>query len=216
MTYTRTLLFKTNIGSHAWRMEHEGSDLDTFSFVLADTEDVLSGTADLGSRFIPGSGAGSEKVDEHVFELQKAVPFIVSNNFNIIVASYAPMIFDLGYLDRWRTLTTACLSKNIYKSTNGLAVHNRRLAEKEEGYSRLKKLRTICRSLKFGISILEGRGPVFEPVWEAGFDTVDLLTAHLNAAKDASALPDKCPAEAEAQLRRYVRNLRLMDFCGML
>ena len=117
---TNRVLFITEVGSAAWKMNHPLSDSDRFVCYLMPTKDILRGRMKLvpnveytdpdhytasepdindvvldgNSHFSAGSGVGPEKIDRSSHELGKVVNEVVKNNSNFLFGIYSPIVLN--------------------------------------------------------------------------------------------------------------------------
>ena len=76
----RKILWQTNVGSHMWGMEHDGSDYDIFECFMVSPIDILRGKADVRSESVTEANVDyavheigtivNQRSEEHTSELQ--------------------------------------------------------------------------------------------------------------------------------------------------
>lgn len=184
-------LFRTAVGSHAWGMNREDSDIDYYECYLADINDIL-----LGKRFERGiqfDGGTRYELGHIIAELKKG-------NLNHILGVLSPMVFETGdEHNELQEIVRKTISKNCYHSIHGMTFNNyKRYFENSEkavlgpptGPLYKKKLYQIGRVIEFGIRILEGKGISFEPsIPDTQYDIHPMLK-RLDNAWSSSPLPE--------------------------
>jgi hypothetical protein len=204
-------LFETVVGSHIWKMNHEGSDLDLFRCYISDTKDILLGKVPKNTFEQPTS-----IVDLQVSEIGAVISQLMHCNFNYLIAIHSPIVmFDNGnVLAKLRELSFKSLSKEAYNSIFGMCTQNyKKYIETGKDISE-KRCNAIARTAKFGYNLLVNKKIVFEGV--SGFTSEKLSTAieSLPFAKDNSTLPEKCPAEVKEEFEELLIKLRISDLNG--
>ena len=204
-------LFETVVGSHIWKMNHEGSDLDLFRCYISDTKDILLGKVPKNTFEQPTS-----IVDLQVSEIGAVISQLMHCNFNYLIAIHSPIVmFDNGnVLAKLRELSFKSLSKEAYNSIFGMCTQNyKKYIETGKDISE-KRCNAIARTAKFGYNLLVNKKIVFEGV--SGFTPEKLSTAieALTFAKDNSTLPDKCPEEVKEEFEELLIKLRISDLNG--
>jgi len=183
-------LFKTNIGSHMWKMNHPKSDIDVAAVYLMDSRDFL-----LGKR-IKGKQIQHEEYDYTFYELSMVIEHLIKGNVNYLWAVMSPIILSKykSALQELRQIVSTNISKNCYNSISGLAKHNiYHFIEKgdRESAKYKKKLNVIGRTLKFGINALTWGKFLFDKVDIQSEDELWELKNKLDAAYKHSTLPEK-------------------------
>lgn len=230
-----TILFETEVGSAAWRMNHAMSDSDRFVCYQMPTSAILRGRVKLiprqhppdppedlsdqivdgNAHFSPGTGEGSAKIDRSSFELNMVVNEILKNNANFIWGVFSPIrhyVRDQDWFNAFRDLCGNCMSKTIYHPINGMAMHNKAKyydTGKDKGWRRDKTANAIVRTCNFGVAVLEGRGFQFEPTSGNDVEQVEDALARLKDARDKSKLPDRPTEYAEYGLREFLFRTRV-------
>lgn len=232
------VLFTTNVGSHLWRMERPESDFDLFRCYVTPTADILRGRVHLvpnspdtpndGDQIVDGNshfsagGKTESKTDVSSHELNKVVNEVLKNNANFLWGVFSPIVVDVhdpAWLKELQRLSLDCASKVLYHPIAGMAHHNKAKyfdSGKDKGWRRDKTANTIVRTCNFGVAMLEGRGPVFEPSTGNDEASVEAALVRLKAARDASKLPDRPTPEAEAALREFLYATRMRELQGTL
>ena len=204
-------LFETVIGSHIWKMNHEGSDLDLFRCYISDTRDILLGKVPQNTfdQAIPN-------VDVQISEIGTVISQLMHCNFNYLVAIHSPIVmFDNGnVLAKLRELSRRGLSKEAYNSIFGMCMQNyKKYIETGKDVSE-KRCNAIARTARFGYNLLTNNAMAFERA--SGFTPEKLRAAieELTVAKENSALPEKCPEEIKEEFEELLIELRIRDLNG--
>lgn len=195
-------LFSTNTGSHLWSMQRPESDIDYYVAYQAPSIDFLLGHAHTGSH---QSIIGLDDRQSH--EIGRVVDELLKGNFNHIIGVMSPLTMqDWSELPKLRELTKLNLSKCCYNSIHGLAIHNMKKyiwsPTKElkplTPEAKQKKLNTVMRTLKFGITLIETAEFKFEPAWDATEEDIKNAIAELDESyANCDKLPDKPQAVNE-------------------
>ena len=175
------------VGSHAWNMNNENSDLDLFIVGVENTSNILKGIGN--TRKSKSYTIG--KIDIIIHEVEKVVNQLIDGNINYIVGVLSPLnIYTNKYFDELVEITRNNLGKNCYYSINGWTRGNydRYLSQNPNDEKR-KKL--IMRTLNFGINILNGDGAVFDKVDDVSLDDIKRGFSELEEAYKNSKLPEK-------------------------
>lgn len=201
------MLFSTNVGSHMWRMNHEGSDIDVFQCYIADTKDILRGK-------MPSNHFTQEnRVDTQRHEIGTVVNQLIKNNYNYIGYVFSPIVLSGDeFLNEFRKYARPVLSKLAYNSIHGLAVHNYKLIQK--GKNSPKAYTQIIRALRLGTSLFSRNVLEFEPVDMSDGNEVVLKEelAKLEDAKQNGILSD-VPSETDiANLYEFLIELRMKQY----
>jgi predicted nucleotidyltransferase len=156
---TRTL-WKTNVGSHMWRMNRPDSDIDEFEIYIVPTRDILRGIYRQNSH-----QTITETVDTSRHEIGKCIDQLINGNVNFVLGVMSPIILqDSPELQELRQIYLANLSKNIYNSSHGMALSNyKKYFETGKDVSR-KKLAQILRVIQFAEHFLIKKELRFEPI----------------------------------------------------
>lgn len=197
------IISETVVGSHTWKMDHKGSDIDIFQIYADPTKSILMGTAKRKSYFIQKDG-----VDIARHEVEKTVDMLLKGNINFIVGVLSPIVnkTSIEFADL-RKITKANIAKNCYNSIRGCAVHNQMKYEKE-GKMTEKKWNQVIRMLDFGIRVLEKNEVKFEPTKD-GFKEMYLeKLLHLQTSYNLSHLPEKPNPNP---FRKWLLDLRLQE-----
>jgi hypothetical protein len=201
------ILFETVVGSHLWGMEHEGSDIDIFRCILMDSKSVLKGGKVGNSNY---SEYG--KIDMQVMELGHLIDLLSDNNYNAILYVMSPHVrfFNGNTLENLRSiLTYEGLSKQVFHSIHGLGVSNNRKYIVSGLDASEHRCNIICRSLQFGINLLND-GTVRFAKFEGGTPAkVESLIIELEHAFDASKLPEKVPHSTKMRYSELLLGKRL-------
>jgi predicted nucleotidyltransferase len=186
-------LFRTNIGSHIWKMNHEGSDIDVAVVYLMSSRELLLG------KTVKGKQTVSMEFDYTYNELGNVIGHLLKGNCNYLWMVMAPLIISeyRSALSELKQIVVTNLAKNCYHSINGLSTHNlKHFIEQGDKKSPMykKKLNIIGRTLKFGINLLTWNKFIFEPYNYDGpkpeYELWHLKSKLQDAYKDSN-LPEK-------------------------
>lgn len=208
-----THLWRTTVGSHIWKMNHPGSDLDYFDCFAVSTRDILDGSIQPGTAHFKSSEL--EDVQNH--EVGKWVQELLKSNMNYIIGVHSPLVVDdqFGLLEALRDIARRNMAKNLAPSLNGMVTHNVNLYERrfteESEWERLKRLKCCARHLKFGIAWMDGRIE-FEPVEDPSLQDVRALQKEFTEAVAASKLPEK---PLEQAYRNLLFDIRIRELQGV-
>jgi hypothetical protein len=187
-------LFKTVIGSHCWNMNTEGSDTDFFVRYQVPTKDLLRGTTTMLKSKMTISDT-IPKVDTQESELGLVVHQLIRNNLNYIVDTMSPIIIETSpEHSQLKSFFPDLLSKELYFSFHGMAIHNLKLFHKWWGDDiPQRKFGKIGRVLQLGIRLLNEESVKFEPYEGATEQTILGLLEALDKVHEHSKLPETCP-----------------------
>lgn len=160
-------LFTTRIGSHAWGMNHPGSDIDLFRVGVASTKDLLTGTADIRSRHKQFVSQSEIEIDCHIHEVGTLIFQLLKGNVNFVIGVMSPCVEeceDIVSLLSLKQITEENVGKSIYPSIKGMANRNYTKYISSGKDASTKKCNTILRMIKFGITYLETGKFKFEKV----------------------------------------------------
>jgi len=218
-------MWQTNVGSHLWGMEHEGSDIDVYEAVQVPTRDILLGHEqtrfpnrtetrdrsefkyDTGSSGIPDN-LKHVKYDFQTHEIGTIVQQVLKGNVNHLWGVFSPIQFlgSIQFLYDFQNAAHRNLSAECYDSIRGLATSNvKKYIETGKDVSK-KRLNIIARTVQFGITLLdEGRVNFARTDIETSEELYAIIT-RLDEARENSPLPDE-PKEPQAleQLLLQVR-----------
>lgn len=207
-------LWRTQVGSHLWKMNHEGSDNDYFAVHITPTEDILNGSiTKLSSKVmkIKGDDYVSHEVGKVVDELIKGnINFLIGIMSDIIVYDRSCYLYELRDLIKEYGQTKACVH-----SIKGLAIHNytKFILGNENDPNISKKCKIINRSLVFGINLLNGNGFQFNPVMVNTPKHVCNIFRIFNESVENSKLPETINPKP---FRDWLYNLRLDELNGRI
>jgi predicted nucleotidyltransferase len=181
-------VFRTNIGSHMWKMNRPDSDEDIAIVYLANSRDIL-----LTNR-IDGKQTITETLDTTYYELGKVIQELKKGNVNFLWVVMSPIIISefRNLLKELRQIVAENAAKNCYYSIKGLAKHNiYHFIEKGDQESALykKKLNVIARTIQFGINILLYGKYLFERTDIQTKNELDDLVIRLDQVYQSSTLP---------------------------
>jgi predicted nucleotidyltransferase len=188
------ILWKTLVGSHVWKMNRPDSDEDLFVGQIVDIRSIL-----LGNRHDGGHVTQTEEKDEVRFEIGHVIREVMKGNFNIVLGVVSPIIKESSpEFEALRTIVLNNPTKNMYNSIHGMAMHNLKhfIEEKRGGVADkqglyLKKLNTITRNLRYGITLLETGKYVFKGTNDSDPKIINTLLEELDIAFINSSLPMK-------------------------
>ena len=207
-------LWRTQIGSHLWKMNHEGSDNDFFAVHIAPSEDILNGSITKSSSKvmkIKGDDYVSHEVGKVVDELIKGnINFLTGIMSDIIVYNRSCYLYELRDLVKEYGQTKACVN-----SIKGIAIGNytRYVLGNENDPTISKRCGIINRSLLFGINLLSGEGFKFNPVINPTPKNTCYLFKGFDYAVKNSSLLEKTNPEP---FRDWLYNLRLDELNGRI
>lgn len=143
-------LWKSTVGSHMWKMNHSGSDIDVFACHIIPTKDLL-----IGAGISKSIETNRDIVEEMSHEIGKVVHMIASGNVNFIWGLTSPIIQeDSPWRQRLLKIYQSNISKNCFHSIYGLAMHNCKDYVDGVKEPAQKRMRIIYRTIGFGIGIL--------------------------------------------------------------
>lgn len=145
----------TLAGSHAYRMDHPGSDLDIMGVYVAPTRDVLSLRP-------PKPTYRFSDRDVTFYELHQFAKLAAGANPTVLEVFAAPVLFSTFDGDLLREMSSAFLSRLAHKTYGGYAMAQISKAEKGTGGSRgvehLKREKFLMHTLRLlvqGTALLE-------------------------------------------------------------
>lgn len=230
----RTRLWTVRVGSHAWSMNHEDSDVDLFTAYMVPTMQILEGRESYNAHVTHDP---EHKLDEQRHEIKLWVDRAIDGNLNYLIGAFSDHVeFEMQrspgldpympctdtYLEEFRKLTGAALSQRCYGSIAGTVYHNLRLIERKKltpaDPSFTKRMAGIVRTAEFGVELLTTGMPVLRPVdrQEAAKADESTLIGRLEKARDGSPLPPRCPEQVERSFRGWLSRLRLAELYGEL
>ena len=208
------ILFEVINGAHAWRMEHSQSDLDIFRCYLADYEDILIGKTPKNSFYVDFTMIEGRNVDIQTSEIGTTIQQLIKNNLNYIVNVNSQIIRvdNGGVLANLRDFSRRGLSKELYGSFHGMAIHNYNKYIRD--FDDVKKipehrLNKIARVLALGIRLLNGEPIELRQYSGATVIMIETMIRDLDTSLQESKLPEQCPIEEE--MLDYLVTLRLND-----
>ncbi len=196
------IIAETNVGSHVWKMNHKGSDIDLFQIYVEPTKDVLNGTAKKKSYFNQKNG-----IDIALHEAEPTINQLMKGNINFIVGVCSPLINKTSReFEILRNITLHNLSKNCFHSIHGMAVNNYEKFGRAEKLTE-KKWNQLVRVLDFGIRVLNGEGVRFDPVTGGCKEVYVQKLDQLAEAFNTSKLPERPNIEV---FRTWLYDVRLV------
>lgn len=208
-------LFTTNVGSHMWKAETPSSDVDLFICYVAPLKDILIGMK------VKSKHHQVDNRDMTIHEIGHVVRQIGDNNVNFMWGVLSPITVQAKSnrvigdpFNDLRELTRKNLSKKIYHSIHGLAVHNYKkyIKDNPKNLSEeklTKKCNIVYRTAMFGCRILIGKGEVFLPSFRTTPKEVETVIAKLDRAYEQSNLSES-PQHME-ELYDWLCDLRLKE-----
>ena len=183
-------LFRTNIGSHMWGMEHPKSDIDMAVVYAMDSRDWIIGKKPRGKQVQDGME------DTTFYELDVFITHLLKGNCNYLWAIMSPIMFSKykSAFVELRQIVATNIAKNCYYSIDGMSRHNiYHFIECGDRYSLKykKKLNLIGRTLKFGINALLWGKYMFQKTDIKSEEELYDLKIALNNAFLNSTLPEK-------------------------
>ena len=187
-------------------MNNENSDEDIFECYIAPSSDFLIGKQHKRSQFTQTCN-----VDQTSVEVGQVVNQILKNNFNYVIAVLSPMVMiESEEYRKLKILTRLNLSKLCYHSIHGLATHNYNKYIIDKGGDTQKRRKTIMRTLRFGINLLENGRTEFNPVTDyISDDDIISMIERLDQAYEYSNLPEK--PEYQEVMYLWLLNLRIRE-----
>ena len=203
-----THLFSTLTGSHAWKMNHSGSDKDLFVCYTAPSKDFLIGKTHNKSHY---SKIGN--VDRTSTEIGKVVNQILKNNINYLTSVLSPAVeFTTPEHKRLYNLTVMNIHSGCFGSINGFA-YDAFKKNVENGKKDTQKIRrSILRTLNFGITLL-GRGAIdFAPIIEdVEIHEIDFAFQELEIVRENTVLPNE-PLHTDKMID-WLLDIRMQNLC---
>ena len=207
-------LWKTQVGSHLWKMNHEGSDNDYFAVHIASSKDILNGSiTKLSSKVmkIKGDDFISHEVGKVVDELIKGnINFLTGIMSDIVVHNKHGYLYELQNRVKEYGQTKACIH-----SIKGIAIHNytKFILGNKNNPDISKKCGIINRSLLFGINLLNGEGFKFISIVNTAPDDVCYMFKVFEKAIETSNFFENTPPKP---FRDWLYNLRLDELNGKI
>ena len=197
-------LFKTCVGSHAWKMNNEQSDKDVFKCYIAPSSDFLIGKTRKNSHFSQVNG-----VDTTSTEIGVVVTQLLKNNVNYLVNVMSPIIIqDSKELQELRILTQKNLSKQCFNSIYGLAYGNYKKYIITDKQNTEKKRKVIARTLLFGYNLLVNHEFIFRPViTDVSVSELEAIIRDLSYAYNESTLPET--SQHKEEMYEWLLKLRI-------
>ncbi|MCK4668153.1 nucleotidyltransferase domain-containing protein [Candidatus Dependentiae bacterium] len=203
-----THLFSTLTGSHAWNMNHPGSDKDLFVCYAAPSTEFLIGRTHNKSHYSKING-----VDRTSTEIGKVVNQLLKNNINYLTCVLSPAVeFTTPEHKRLYNLAIMNIHRECYRSIKGFAYDEFKKKVNGGDKDTQKVRRSILRTLNFGIALL-GKGIVdFAPVTgDVEIHEIDYAFEKLDFAYENTVLPDK-PLHSD-KMMDWLLNIRMQDLC---
>jgi len=203
-----THLFSTLTGSHAWKMNHSGSDKDLFVCYAAPSKNFL-----IGNTHNKCHHSNINGVDRTSAEIGKVVSQVIKNNINYLVAVLSPAVeFTTPEHKRLINLTLMNLHSGCYGSIRGFAYSEFKKKVNEGEKDTQKVRRSILRTLLFGITLLQNGVTYFAPVtWDVEIHEIDYTFEKLEFAYENTILPEE-PLHTD-EMMDWLLNIRMHNLC---
>ena len=187
------MLFISGVGSHMWKMEYPGSDIDRVIVYRAPTRWLLDGTGISKTIAQRKYFVGEQEFDDQGMEIGHLVNLLIKCNVNALWTSTSPIVFDgVDVRKDLCCITKKNLSREVHDSCLGMATSQYKDAMKEEGNLDItKKMATAKRTLQFGIRILKLGLIDYVPITRATRTDIENSMYELDRAYEESTLPDK-------------------------
>jgi hypothetical protein len=205
------ILWETNVGSHMWKMDRPDSDVDIFEAYIVDTKDLLRGKAITASyqKHMP-----DKNMDVSGHEIGTIINQLLKGNMNYLWGVTSPIVISQKdtAIDRLYDIVKHNVAKNCANSIRGMVVgnYNKYILYGSNntctGPELQKKCNMMCRSLDFGIRLLEGRGFVYTAHNMGTPDDVKYLLQKIDEALGNSKLPE---FPIEEPYRNFLLDLRM-------
>ena len=201
------ILFRTNVGSHMWKMNQENSDTDIFECYILPTREILKGK-------IPGNHFTQDeenRIDIQRQEISKLTSEIIKSNINYIGYIFSPIVLEgVEFLERYRNLARKVISKQVYFSIKGMALHNYKKYQKNGVDNNDEKAwNKIVRVLRFGTFLMETGIITFSPINGSTADTFDYWMQRLDEAERTGNLQYEPKKKDVENLWEFVINERI-------
>jgi hypothetical protein len=210
-----TELWVTNVGSHLWHMEHEGSDLDLFRCYVTPTEDILSGKTAPGGTHFSQTGEGAERVDLQSHEVGAWVEQLLKMNPNYLFGLLSPLaVRELRerYRRELRRIIEDGLSRQLYFPVRGLILSNQRKYITNGVDPSERRINKLLRVGRWGCWALRFASPLrFDPYEGGKPDDVDVMLAGLKEAYEQSPLPERVTEKTVRAARMWLLQVRLAE-----
>jgi hypothetical protein len=158
LSHTKNQMVYASVGgAHLYGWNDDSSDVDIHGCFITPLENIigLHKPRDvIERRDTPGN------FDVVLFELEKELKLIISNNINVYENLFSPhIIFQTPMYHEMVTIANNCMSQRITDSCLGLATHNYRkyilpFIQKESSSIPAKKFLYVLRALMCGIYVL--------------------------------------------------------------
>jgi len=198
-------LFESVIGSHIWGMDTPKSDVDIFRCYIGDSADILLGNKPENKNFME-----LNILDIQESELQTVIEQLIINNYNYLVYVFSPVTrWDSnGIKEKLKKYAERCLSKHCFDSIHGLALSNYKKYIESNKDNTERRCNIICRTLQFGITLLNEGKVEFKPFVGGNKDKILELLEKLDKAKNNSKLPDFSPDDVGREMFLWLLTLR--------
>jgi len=205
-------LWSTVVGSHMWKMNHPGSDLDIFTCHIVPTKAIL-----MGANVSHSIETKANDIDMTSHEIGKVVYMIAQGNVNYIWGLTSPEIIkedDTPWRQKLADIFRRNMSKNCFHSIHGLAIHNYKDYVDKPKIIDQKRLRIIYRTIDFGLKILNSHKIIYEPIdIDITPKMLTMMIVDLEDAYDKSDLPDRPDGR---DYDRFLYEIRICELNGLL
>lgn len=203
-------LFTTITGSHVWKMETPQSDIDKTEVFITSTKNILSG---IGIPKTKKFTLGTTDITQ--IEIGFVIESLIKNNINaiILVASPNPIYELKNYRKELIQILEKNISKNCFNSIHGLGNSNYKKYIQTRKDASPKRINTICRSLQFGITLLNTGKIKFKPYYEGTPQDIENLLEEIHTSFLESPLPEKSD---EVPFREFLFKLRKKELDSVL
>ena len=201
------ILFRTNVGSHMWKMNHENSDIDIFECYILPTREILRGRI-ATNHFTQDE---ENKIDIQRQEISKVTSEIIKSNLNYIGYIFSPIILEgEEFLREYKKLAIKVISKQVYNSIRGMAIHNYKKYQIELG-DKLDERRwnKILRVINFGVVLMKTGQIRFDPITNGNVNVYNAAMMALDYTKENGSLQDEPSEEDVNNLWNFVVDERI-------
>ena len=206
------ILFKTNVGSHMWGMNHAKSDVDIINVYQQDTKEILSGYPIDIARPPKTVEHDGKEYDHQFMEIGHLINLLLKGNPNAIWAVTSPIIIqDSQILEDLKGIVHSNLSKASYMPIRGMAKSQYLDQEKRKGAKNLtnpnKAFKATLRTLAFGIELLNTGRLKYLPIQ---YNVMDAEIAAAFLTLDNAYASSKLPEKPNEQVfRQFLYEIRI-------
>ncbi|MHB8552799.1 MAG: DNA polymerase beta superfamily protein [Thermoplasmataceae archaeon] len=205
MPSSNEVLWVTNVGSHMWSMQRPGSDIDIFECYISPTRSILRGSRG-SNHFTQEDG-----IDTQRHEIGQVTSQIIKSNINYIGYVFSPLILQgENFLKEYQKLAMKVLSKQVYNSVKGMALHNYKKYKNELGDKvDSGKWDKIIRVVRFGSHLMSTGQIEFLPAIYGNEDKFNAMMESLDYYKENGDLQDAPSQEDIDNLWNFVIDERI-------